>query len=238
MMARPRSVVAVACSILAALAAAGCSSSSTPSTPTAAVPVITSFTTSAADIGSGETPKLTWAVTGSTLVQIDNGVGAVAASGTLNVAPNATTTYTLTATNATGSVTATAKVTVHTIMLQGSFTIRGTYSGDFDTGREVLDATADVFWEMVDATNGVRYLVPGPSTKFAVLGTVALDSITYSSIASRTLSTTQIDGSSGASGVMPVGTVIVGMTNAGRLVKFRVDVLAYNLTVTYVVWNS
>jgi hypothetical protein len=67
---------------------------------------------------------------------------------------------------------------------------------------------------------------------------VALDSVTYSSVASRTLSTTPIDGGTSASGVMPAGTVIVGMTNAGRLVKFRVDVLAQNLTVTYVVWNS
>ncbi len=75
---------------------------------------IQSFTATPATIGPGATTTLSWNVTGATSVSIDNGVGAVAASGTTTVAPNSTTTYTLTATGPGGTQTATATVTVTT----------------------------------------------------------------------------------------------------------------------------
>jgi hypothetical protein len=52
---------------------------------------------------------LTWNTTGATSLSIDHGVGTVAGN-TVSVSPSATTAYTLTATNAAGSVTATATV--------------------------------------------------------------------------------------------------------------------------------
>ena len=55
---------------------------------------------------------MSWNTTNATTVSINQGIGAVAASGTQSVSPAATTTYTLTATNSAGSVTATATVTV------------------------------------------------------------------------------------------------------------------------------
>jgi hypothetical protein len=59
--------------------------------------------------GAGIGAPLIWSVTGATSVSIDHGVGAVTGN-SIVVTPSATTTYTLTATNAAGSVTATATV--------------------------------------------------------------------------------------------------------------------------------
>jgi hypothetical protein len=53
---------------------------------------------------------LYWTTVNATSVTIDHGVGSVAGEGSINVSPSATTTYTLTAKNPAGSVTATATV--------------------------------------------------------------------------------------------------------------------------------
>ena len=63
-------------------------------------------------ITTGGTTRLTWSTTDATSVSISNGVGTVAAAGFLDVTPLATTTYVLTATNADGTVTSSATVTV------------------------------------------------------------------------------------------------------------------------------
>ena len=76
-----------------------------------ALPVITSFTANPTNITAGQSSTLQWNVQNSTSVSISS-VGTVAASGTRNVSPTVTTVYTLTATNAAGSVTSTATVTV------------------------------------------------------------------------------------------------------------------------------
>ena len=62
-------------------------------------------------ITTGAASTLTWSSTNATSVSINQGIGAVALSGTRSVSPASTTTYTVTATNAAGSVTATATVT-------------------------------------------------------------------------------------------------------------------------------
>ena len=73
---------------------------------------INSFGASPATISAGESSTLSWTVTGATTVSIDQGIGNVALSGSRVVNPNSTTVYTLTATNAAGSVTATAQIIV------------------------------------------------------------------------------------------------------------------------------
>jgi len=85
-----------------------------PSPPTpAALPVVNSFTASPPSIIVGELATLSWNVSNATSVTIDHGVGTFASSGNALVSPAATTTYTLTATNAAGAtVPATAQVIV------------------------------------------------------------------------------------------------------------------------------
>lgn len=70
------------------------------------------FTATPASIAAGGTSQLSWTTTNATSVSIDNGVGAKPVSGTANVSPPGTTTYTLTATGPGGTITKTATVTV------------------------------------------------------------------------------------------------------------------------------
>ncbi|MCU1232338.1 MAG: Allergen V5/Tpx family protein [Candidatus Solibacter sp.] len=75
-------------------------------------PTITSFSASPSTIVTGQSATLSWNVTGANTVSIDGGIGAVSGTGSKTVSPAQTTTYTLTATNAAGSITARATVTV------------------------------------------------------------------------------------------------------------------------------
>lgn len=76
-------------------------------------PVVESFSASPLTISVGESSTLSWAISGATAVQIDQGIGSVALTGSRLVAPTTTTIYTLVATNPAGkSVTASAQVTV------------------------------------------------------------------------------------------------------------------------------
>ncbi|HLX42492.1 MAG TPA: hypothetical protein VKR43_03620 [Bryobacteraceae bacterium] len=77
---------------------------------TPASPVITSFTESST-VQPGQSVTLSWSVTGASALSISPGIGTVTGS-SVTVAPNATTTYTLTAMNAGGSATATTTITV------------------------------------------------------------------------------------------------------------------------------
>ncbi len=80
---------------------------------TAGVPAINGFTASPTSIGLGAGSVLSWDVVGATLISINNGVGALSSSkGSVNVSPILSTTFTLTASNASGTATATAAVVV------------------------------------------------------------------------------------------------------------------------------
>jgi hypothetical protein len=81
-------------------------------TSSAAPPAITAFAAAPSSIGFGGSTTLTWSTANATTISIDNGLGSQALSGSLLVSPTQTTTYTLTATSATGSVTAQTTVTV------------------------------------------------------------------------------------------------------------------------------
>ena len=70
--------------------------------PPAGLPVISSFTASPGSITVGDSSTLSWNVSNATSVTIDQGVGAVAAVGSTPVSPATTTTYALTAINASG----------------------------------------------------------------------------------------------------------------------------------------
>jgi len=94
-------------------ASGSATSTATVTVNTAAKPTVGSFTASPTTISSGSSSTLSWATSGATSLSIaPGGFAPTAASGSVNVSPTATTTYTLTATNAAGSTTSTAKVTV------------------------------------------------------------------------------------------------------------------------------
>ncbi|HLH43747.1 MAG TPA: OmpA family protein [Bryobacteraceae bacterium] len=75
-------------------------------------PRIDAFTAEPSSIQRGQSATLSWSVANATDMSIDQGLGSVGANGTRQVFPANTTTYTLTASNAGGTVTRSATVTV------------------------------------------------------------------------------------------------------------------------------
>ena len=75
-------------------------------------PAITRFGTAQTQVAAGVPTMLSWSLTGATSVSIDNNIGDVTGSTWVRVNPGATTTYTLTAVNASGASWSTATLTV------------------------------------------------------------------------------------------------------------------------------
>ncbi|HEY0308096.1 MAG TPA: hypothetical protein VGB94_08045 [Acidobacteriaceae bacterium] len=101
-------VMLVAC-LLALSSLIGCAGAGISASAPAA-PTVTAFAASPANINAGASSTLSWAVNGATSVTLTGVTGQ--ATSPVTVTPSATTTYTLTASNAVGSVTATVTVTV------------------------------------------------------------------------------------------------------------------------------
>ena len=76
------------------------------------VPVIGAFEVSSRFVEAGEPATLSWSTLGASSVEILPGVGSVSSSGSVTLSPSVTTVYTITATNAAGTRTATTAVTV------------------------------------------------------------------------------------------------------------------------------
>ena len=86
----------------------------TTATPEEALPTINSFAASPTNISQGQHTTLSWEVSGADTITIQPEIGTVGAGGSLQLSPNASVTYTLTAANQSGSATASATVTVTT----------------------------------------------------------------------------------------------------------------------------
>ena len=130
------------------------------------LPTIDSFAADPTSIVRGSSSVLSWTTTDATDVSINKGVGAVlvdSAAGGKSVSPNASITYTLTATNSCGSRTAQVIVTVTdpvvidtfratpgTITIGGSTSLSWTTTGaaivsiDEGVGDQAADGSADV----------------------------------------------------------------------------------------------
>jgi peptidoglycan-associated lipoprotein len=83
-----------------------------PPPPPPPAPDITEFSAEPSTIERGQSSTLKWSVSNATEITIDHGVGTVQASGTKSVFPTETTTYSLRATGAGGTMNKTATVTV------------------------------------------------------------------------------------------------------------------------------
>jgi hypothetical protein len=86
------------------------------------LPVIVRFAPIPATIDFGQSSSLQWEVQNATTVTIDNSIGTVGLTGAHAISPAASTTYTITATNAVGTVTAKTTLTVITSVQIISFT--------------------------------------------------------------------------------------------------------------------
>ncbi|MCX6005738.1 MAG: hypothetical protein NTZ34_00530, partial [Chloroflexi bacterium] len=106
----------------------------------ATLPEITSFATSPSSIDSGSIATLTWDVKNASSINIDHGIGSVAASGQISVTPPYSTTYKLTVSNDAG--TRTRYITLYVEMMRVN--TGDTVNVDPVTGR---NAEVDLSWE-------------------------------------------------------------------------------------------
>jgi len=84
----------------------------------ASIPQVVVFTASPQTISAGQSSQLCWQVNGATSISISNGVGSnLQANACQTVSPQTTTTYVLTATNATGQIQASVTVNVGSTMI-------------------------------------------------------------------------------------------------------------------------
>lgn len=93
-------------------------------TPSPGAPVIEQFTASTAEGPMAAEVELRWRVRNATQLHITPHVGDVLGGGNVIVRPLATTTYTLTAANATGSVSATTTYTVNALPVPDPLSVR------------------------------------------------------------------------------------------------------------------
>jgi len=110
------------------------------------IPQVVVFTASPQTINAGQSSTLCWQVTGTTGVNISNGVGSNLNPNTCaTVSPQTTTTYTLTASNSAGQITASVTVNVgSTQILQ--FSANPVFSG-------VEGAPVVLTWQTTNATS-------------------------------------------------------------------------------------
>ena len=141
------------------------------------LPTVT-LSASPASITPGTASTLTWSSANATAVSINQGIGTVAASGTRSVSPAATTTYTVTATNAAGSVTASATVTVTAAPTLPTVTLSAS-PATITSG-----ASSTLTWSSTNATtvsinqgigtvaaSGTRSVTPTATTTYTVTAT-------------------------------------------------------------------
>ncbi len=145
-----------------------------------AKPSIASFSASPTSITLGQSSTLSWSVSGATSLSI-SGVGAV--SGTsVAVTPSVTTTYTLTATNAAGSVTASTTITLVPPVISAfsaspsSLTLGGTTTLSWNVA-----GAASLSISGIGAVSGNSVVVtPSASTTYTLTATNASGSVTAS----------------------------------------------------------
>ncbi|MGA9048775.1 MAG: hypothetical protein WB588_07275 [Dehalococcoidia bacterium] len=147
-------------------------------------PSIVNFSATPAMITSGQTSTLQWVVTGATSVSIDQGIGKVDIAGTKTVTVNAATTYTLSASNAAGSVSKTAAVTI------GQTKPPTINSFTADPAQIVTGETSTLQWDISGATSvsispgigpvtasGTRVVHPVLTTTYTLTATNSVGSV-------------------------------------------------------------
>jgi len=158
------------------------------------LPTISSFTASPTGITLGGASTLSWVTSGATTLTITPGTFASTdASGSTGVSPETTTTYVLTATNAAGSMTATATVTVNaqTLPVINSFTANPT---SITSG-----SSSTLTWSTSGAT-GIA-ITPGTFTSTAASGSMM---VSPTATATYTLTATNAAGNNTATAKVTV----------------------------------
>ena len=135
-------------------------------TSSCSTPQIESFSTSSQNIKPGENATLSWSISNADSANIDQEVGPVnAAAGSINVTPSETTTYTLSATNACGTVQDSVTVTIsERIAWSLRFALNEDFYGNLSGWKYSIDVAGLV-------TGYERYVLKNPN------GNIVIDSL-------------------------------------------------------------
>ncbi len=167
--------------------------------PFGGVPTISSFAASPETVSEGSSSVLSWSVSNATALIIDQGIGSISAAGSSTVTPAATTTYTLTAVNASGPVTKSVTVTVSSASSTTPVTSPAS-SGPVpvahiyvNPGTITPTGTAVLSWDTANASNvvinngigpvspsGSRTVSPNSTTVFVITASNAVGTVTAS----------------------------------------------------------
>ncbi len=160
------------------------------------------FNANPTNIAAGQSSTLSWKVLNATTVSI-SGIGNVAAAGSAPVSPTATTTYTLTATNAASSQNATATVVVNGSSTQVTFCYAS-------PSTIILGESSTLFYQTTNATSVT--ITPG-------IGSVGLSG---NSVVTPTASTTYTITANGPNGATNTCSAAVTVTNGQlpRIIQF------------------
>ena len=138
------------------------------SQPVGTLPVIGVFSNNPATINPGGTSILLWNVTGANSINIDHGIGMVNAAGIKLISPATSTVYTISATNANGTVTRSAMTIVRSEPLPpipASFSVTGiiantepsNYTGCFNLYANITANGPGIVTYIWESTEGGGY---------------------------------------------------------------------------------
>lgn len=111
----------------------------------------------------------------------------------------------------------------------GTATIRGTWTFDFETGRE--GGSGDVWWQQ--KTKVIRSLTPKGGTQFAYIGKTKFETISFDRLKALTYNRTPIEGNDDATNRLQQGTVFAVLTRQGNYSKVQVLDYGYNLKIRW-----
>lgn len=132
------------------------------------IPQVVVFTANPSTITSGQSSKVCWQVNGATAISISPGIGSnLNANDCATVSPASTTTYTLTATNATGTIQANTTVNVGQVQIL-SFTATPSFS-------TVQGSPVVLAWQTTNATSVVIIGSDLTTTSLPTSGTLTIN---------------------------------------------------------------
>jgi len=170
-----------------------------------AAPVVTSFDASSSTITEGQEATLHWETAGASSVTISPGIGTVSSSGTRNVSPETTTTYTLVADKMTGSARKSVTITVTGALPSiNSFSIvpDSIFAGQSATVTWGVTGSTSVSIDPGIGTvssSGTKSVSPGSTTKYVLTASNGAGNSTASATLNVTASDAPIITTFGAS---------------------------------------
>jgi hypothetical protein len=121
------------------------------------------------------------------------------------------------------------------VQSEGTTTLKGTWTFDFDTGVQGPAGGADVWWEQINTVS--RLLVPQSGAMLAPMGKPNFDAVSLPTLKTQAYTANPINGSNNALNKLKPGTVIAIKTSAGRYAKMKVDTYGYNLGISWVTYK-